>query len=251
MLMASNLSLSVVIPAYNEATNFKAGALNSVVKFLTKQKYAWEVLLVNDESTDQTKELLTAFCHQNPNFKLMTIAHGGKSAAVTAGVLSALGEIILFSDFDQSTPIQEVAKFIAAHQSGADVAIGVRAQTTDDTWIRKIRSKAFLTLVQIVALPGIQDSQCGFKSFTRPAAKKVFSSLKVSQARKVTGGYMGAFDVEVLFLARKFGYRIDQVPVEWKKILSEKLNVWKEPFQMASDTLKIRIYDILGKYHAI
>ncbi|MEK7565912.1 MAG: hypothetical protein AAB506_02615, partial [Patescibacteria group bacterium] len=168
-----------------------------------------------------------------------------------AGMLAAEWKVILFTDFYQSTPLSMVGKFLEAHKNKADVVIGVRGHEgslKNDTLVRKIRSWAFVTLVQIVALPGIKDTQCGFKSFKNNAAKKIFSSLLVSKAKKISGGYMGAFDVEVLFLAGKYGYKIIQVSVDWTKILSEKLNVWKEPLMMAIDTFKVRLYDLLGKY---
>lgn len=243
------VKLSVVIPAYNEKENFESGRLVQVRDYLKKQSYFWEVVLVDDGSTDETNKLLTDFCKKNSHFRLIKIVHGGKAAAVTAGVLQAIGEIILFTDFDQSTPINQTAKFLEAHQQGADVVIGIRGKTQQDTLVRKIRSWTFVTLVQIVALPGIRDTQCGFKSFTKKAAKKIFTSLVVSKpGEKITGGYMGAFDVEILFLARKFGSRIDQVSVIWIKYISTRLNIWREPLKMALDTLKVRIYDILGKY---
>jgi hypothetical protein len=182
----------------------------------------------------------------------MTISHGGKAAAVTAGMLAAKGEIVLFTDFDQSTPLDQVADFIKAHKNGAGVAIGLRGvkeETKDDTIFRKIRSWAFVFLVQAALLPGIKDSQCGFKSFKRQFVKPIFSNLKVTNTGKVSGSYMGAFDVEALFLAKKLGAKIDQVPVSWVKIVSNRLNFWKEPLQMAIDVLKVRIYDLLGKYN--
>lgn len=246
--MGSNPFLSIVIPAYNEVENFESGILNSVAEFLSQQKYTWEVLLVDDGSTDTTHQLLTQFCKQHQGFNIIHIEHGGKAAAVTGGMLAARGQIILFTDFDQSTPIAEVGKFIENHKYGADVVISYR-NIRRDTLIARIRGWTFVTLVQTVVLPGIKDSQCGFKSFTNIAAKKIFANLLVSKmGKQVSGGYMGAFDVEVLFLARKFGYRIDQVPVEWTRYVSNRLNVWREPLLMAIDTFKVRIYDILGKY---
>ena len=243
--------LSVVIPAYNEADNFRAGLLDPALSFLKKQSYSWEIIFVNDGSTDQTKDLLTRLTKNDSHLTLLNIPHGGKAAAVTAGMLAAKGEIVLFTDFDQSTPLSQVTKFIAAHKEGADVVIGTRGEgtaTKKDTLIRKIRSKAFVLFVQLIALPGIKDTQCGFKSFTKATAQKIFSSLQVSKSAKVSGGYMGAFDVEVLFLARKFGYSISQLPVDWVKVLSNKLNIWREPLMMLKDTLLVRIYDILRKY---
>ena len=166
--------LSIVIPAYNESINFRAKVLNPVVKYLVKQKYSWEVLFVDDGSTDKTHILLEEFCQKHNGFRLIKIEHGGKASAVTAGVLAASGQVILFTDFDQSTPIYEVSKFITRHQQGGDVVTGIRTKTQNDTWVRKIRSWAFVKLVNIIALPEIRDSQCGFKSFTSEAAQKIF-----------------------------------------------------------------------------
>ncbi len=243
--------LSVVIPAYNEAKNFRAGLLIPALDYLSRQKYSSEVIFVDDGSTDDTNKLLSSLVKKNKNYRLIKIPHGGKAAAVTAGVLGASGKIILFTDFDQSTPLSQAEKFLAAHKKGAQVVIGIRGgdgTTKNDTLVRKIRSKAFVTLVQVVALPGIKDTQCGFKSFTRKAAREIFSSLKVSLSGKVAGGYMGAFDVEVLYLARKFGFAIFQVPVDWVKVPSEKLNVFQESIRMALDTFRVRGYDLSGRY---
>lgn len=243
--------LSVVIPAYNEASNFRNGVLNEPLEYLQKQKYSWELIFVDDGSTDDTHKLLENLCSLNDRVNLIKIPHGGKAAAVIAGVLAANGKYILLTDFDQSTPLYQIQKFLQAHLNGADVVTGIRVKTEKDTLVRKIRSWAFVTLVQLIALPGIKDSQCGFKSFTNIAAKKIFTNLKIYPLKNVVGGFMGAWEVEAFFLARKFGFQIDQVSVRWIKVLSEKLNIWKEPLQMAIDTVKIRIYDILGKYDQI
>src|SRR3989344_4818377 len=253
--MASNKSsplLSIVIPAYNEAANFRSGVLQPALDYMRGQKYAWEVIFVDDGSTDVPHTLLPGLAKKASLFQVLKIPRGGKAAAVTAGMLAAGGDYVLFTDFDQSTPLYQVGKFLAAHRRGADVVIGHRTQTQNDTLIRRIRSWGFVILVQTVALPGITDTQCGFKSFTRPAAQKIFRSLIACRpVGTITGGYMGAFDVEALFLARKFGYTIVEVPVSWIKILSDRLNIWKEPIKMALDTLKVRLWDILGKYDQV
>ena len=244
--------LSVVIPAYNEAANFRAGLLRPAVDFLAKQKYPWEVIFVDDGSADDTKKLLTGFCRTRKNYRLLTIPHGGKSAAVTAGMLAARGDHILFTDFDQSTPLGQAEKFLAAHRQGADVVIGNRGTLTmDNKLFRRVRSWVFVSLVRLVLLPNIVDSQCGFKSFTRAAARRIFSNLKVSKTGKVSGGYMGAFDVEVLFLAKKLGYQIVQLPVSWKKIEGTRLNPLTEPVNMVRDTVRVRLYDWLGRYDTV
>lgn len=239
--------LSVVIPAYNESSNFKNGVLNEPLDYLRRQKYAWELVFVDDGSTDDTYKLLSGL--KNKNIRVIHIPHGGKAAAVTAGVLAATGKIILFTDFDQSTPIDQVDKFISAHKQGADIVTGIRVKTEHDTLFRKIRSWAYVMLVQLIVLPELKDSQCGFKSFTNPAAKKIFTNLLISlPTGKIKGPYMGAWEVEVFFLAKKYGFNIVQVPVRWIKYLSDRLNPWRDPIYMFRDTLKVRLYDILGKY---
>jgi dolichyl-phosphate beta-glucosyltransferase len=243
--------LSIIIPAYNESENFRSGVLIPMIPFLNPQSFSWEIIFVNDGSTDDTLGLLSKYSDYSKNIHVLTIPHGGKSAAVTAGMLTAEGSYILFTDFDQSTPLKFALPFIKAHENGADLVIGVRGGDSSyksDSIMSRIRSLIFLILVRAIAIPGIKDSQCGFKSFTNEAAKKIFSSLKVCKQKNVSGGYMGAFDVEVLFLAKKFGYSISQLPVDWVRIPSKHLNIWKEPLMMVRDTLKIRLYDILGKY---
>lgn len=244
--------LSVVIPAYNEAKNFHDGVLDYPLKYLAKQKYSWEVIFVNDGSTDDTKKLLEKFCKTNKHCRLLTIPHGGKAAAVKAGILEAQGDIILFTDFDQSTPLEQVEKFIAAHQRGSEVVIGNRGVLTmNNKLLRRFRSWVFVVLVQIILLGDITDSQCGFKSFKNFAAKKIFRSLRVTNSAKVSGGYMGAFDVEALFLAKKLGYKIAQVPVAWKKVEGQRLNPVTEPIKMLRDVFKVRLFDLLGRYQNI
>lgn len=244
------MRLSVVIPAYNEAGNFRAGRLKPAIDFLAQQKYSWEVVFVNDGSTDDTKKLLAGFCKSHKSYRLLDIPHGGKAAAVTAGMLAARGEIVLFTDFDQSTPLREVEKFLAVHDKGSDVVISDRnVVTMKNKLLRRFRSRVFVKLVQVVLVPGIRDSQCGFKSFTQKTARRIFSSLQATKTGRVTGGYMGAFDVEALYLAKKFGYKISQVPVEWEKVEGVRLNPVTEPLKMVRDVFKVRLFDLLGRYN--
>jgi len=271
----------VVIPAYNESQNFRDGLLGPPVDYLQKAKFSYEVILVNDGSTDDTKELLESFVRKmvrlGRNFKLLTIKHGGKAMAVTAGMLEAKGDFVLFTDFDQSTggkamavtagmleakgdyvlftdfdqstPLYQVERFLEEHKNGADIVIGDRdVLKMNNKLLRRFRSWVFLMLVQTVLLPGIRDSQCGFKSFSNSYAKKIFNNLSVSRTGKVTGGYMGAFDVEVLFLGLKLGAKTEQVTVVWDKVEGKRLNPVMEPLKMIRDVFKVRIFDLIGKY---
>lgn len=235
--------LSIVIPAYNESENFKRGAIDQVKEYLSRQKFSWEVILVNDGSTDNTLALLNNFAKKNPGFRVLDIHHGGKVKAVTAGVMDSRGKYILFTDFDQSTPSYEIDKVLKAFSQGADVVIGKR-KSEDMNWttLQKIRSKIFNLLTQLIVLPGISDTQCGFKAFKNEVGKKLFNMLKVTKYTQ-KDGYMGAFDVELLFLARNNRFKIIQIPVSWKYFESKRLQ-WSEPIKMLRDILFVRLINL-------
>lgn len=242
----SKLKVSVVIPAYNEVENFRRGVLGEVFNYLKNQDFSWEVVLVNDGSTDLTFSLLQNFAKSHPGFRVLDITHGGKVAAVTAGVIEAKGETILFTDFDQSTPISELVKVLEEFKSSADLVIGERQSTTSWSFFQNLRSQIFNLVVQLIALPGIKDSQCGFKAFKNKIGKDLFSKLQVTQKTQ-KGGYMGAFDVELLYLARKLGYQIVSIPVRWRYYQSRRLS-FSEPIKMLRDIILVRFYDLLGRY---
>lgn len=241
------LRLSVVIPSYNEEQNTKRGVLKNLYSYLRKQNYNFEVILVNDGSTDKTEQLLQKFSQTHPEVKLITIAHGGKLAAIREGINQARGEIVLFTDFDQSTPIREIEKVFDKFSRGAEIVIGNRWKNFHN-WpaLQILRSKAFNLLTQLVILPNITDTQCGFKAFKNDIAKILFNSLKVSKYTQKRG-FMGAFDIEVLFLARKLGYKIESVYVYWEAFQSDRLTI-SEPLKMLRDIIKIRLFDLLGEY---
>lgn len=253
--------LSVVIPAYNEEENFRRGALNKVARFLVNKKFSWEVVLVDDGSKDKTYSLLQKFSKKHKGFRAISIPHGGKVKAVTAGVFAAKGEIVLFTDFDQSTPIDAVDKFLPEFKKGTDIAIADRygkgAKRLNDSFDSLLRSKVFNWAVQVFILKGINDTQCGFKAFKTEIARKLFGSLQVyktSETQKpfISGAwkgkaFMGAFDVELLFLARKSGFKIVSVPVIWRREVSKRLTV-SEPIRMFFDVVKMRWLDLLGRY---
>lgn len=238
--------LSIVIPAFNEEVNFKRGVLSELKRFLEEQEYSWEVLLVDDESFDNTQNLLSEFVEINKGFKYFRIRHGGKFFAIKKGVQEAMAKHILYSDFDFSTPISEIKKMIPLVKS-SDVVIAERVRNRKkDNLISKIRNRGFNFLTRLVVLPGIKDTQCGFKLFKAGVAKSVFVSTKITNKRRKSS-YMGAFDVELLFLAQKAGYKIVSMPVKWKLFKSERLTM-KEPFLMLIDVFRIRLHDLLGRY---
>lgn len=241
--------LSIVIPAYNEEENFRRGVLEKVSTYLEKRPFSWEVIFVDDGSVDSTLRLLSNFVKKHPGFYLIESDHGGKFKAVAKGVYEAKGEVVLFSDFDQSTPISEFEKFQKEFQKGSDVIIGnrVAGERINDPLYRYVRSRMFNLLVRVIILPGISDTQCGFKAFKGQVGKKLFSSLLVAKEEHVGGSFMGGFDVELLYLARKMGYKISEVPVKWAYAKSSRLSFW-HPLRIFLDILKIRAFDFLGKY---
>ena len=250
--MPAAIKLSVIIPAYNEAANFKIGKLEEVDDYLGTQSYGWEVIVVDDGSRDDTAALVAAWIKGKPRWRLIKNSHHGKAKTVETGMLEATGQIRLFTDFDQATPIHEVAQVIDRFSQGYDVVIGSRelkgASRQKEPLIRHLMGRVFNLFVQIIALHGISDSQCGFKAFSQAATQDLFGHLVVYKNHQVVDAYMGAFDVELLFLARKRGYKTAQIPVSWKYVDSVRVNPAKDSIRMLLDLFKIRVAYLLGRY---
>lgn len=251
----SNFFLSVVIPAFNEEENFKRGVLENVYQYLETCKFTWEVILVDDGSTDKTLELLGKFIRKSRGFRLVNIPHGGKLKAIEAGIKNAQGEVVLISDFDQSTPVSEFDKFLAYFKRGAEIVIGNRvakgAKRIGDPPFRYFRSRVLNFIIKLFLFGGISDTQCGFKAIRAQVVKKLFPNLKVTKLAKPAGGFMGPWDIELLFLAKKLNYQIVCVPVTWQYFPSKRLSVFGEPSRFIFDILRIKWFDISGKYNDI
>lgn len=243
--------LSVIIPAYNEALSVKNNALGKVFNYLKKQKYTYEVLIVDDGSTDKTVSLVKKEIRSKKNFSLLEEPHRGKAGTVIAGMLAAKGEIILFTDMDQSTPLNQVEKLFSEFEKGADIVIGSRSGRKGAPLVRKIMAFGFASLRTIVLRLPFKDTQVGFKAFTHEAAQKVFTVQKkhvegnIAQGASVTAG----FDIEFLYIARKMGLKIKEVPVQWhyepgasgKSIIKNSLDGLKGIFS-------VRLNALMGKY---
>ncbi|MGB6881824.1 MAG: glycosyltransferase [Microgenomates group bacterium] len=242
--------LSVVIPAYNEEENIKNGSLDTVNDFLIKEKFSWEVLIVDDASTYKTLELAEAFTKKHPGFRVLKEPHRGKGGTVIAGVLAAKGKVILFIDMDQATPINQIKKFIPKFDEGFDVVIGSRAGRRGAPVRRKIMAYGFALLRTVVLKLPYKDTQCGFKAFRQTAAKEIFKRMKVfNEKAKVEGAAVTAgFDLEVLYIARKLGLKVSEVPVTWYHKKTERINVIKDSWQGFRDLMQVRINALLGRY---
>jgi glycosyltransferase involved in cell wall biosynthesis len=235
--------------------NLQKGVLDKVEHFLEKQKFEYEAIIVDDGSTDGSVEFAEKFVRENPKFKLLKNPHTGKAGAVTAGMLNAQGEYVLFTDMDQATPIEEINKLLPFVEK-FDIVIGSRSsQRKGAPWTRILMAKGMMILRTIlVGLNGIEDTQCGFKIFKNSGAKKLFTKLSNlhNGFKKISGSSVKAgFDVELLLLARKMGYKIKEVPVEWLYVESRRVSPVKDSLEAVEDLVRIRLNDISGKYKNI
>jgi dolichyl-phosphate beta-glucosyltransferase len=247
------LYLSIIIPCYNEEKNLKRGVLEEIENYFKKQRYSSEVIISDDGSTDKSKDLVKEFIKNRGNFKLLENKHAGKASAVRSGVDQAQGEIVLFTDMDQSTPIREVEKLLPSFERGFEIVIGSRGGLRKNAPLyRQIAAFIFRFLRQLVLLKNIDDTQCGFKMFKTRAVKKLFNLLQVFKKKEeVKGWRVSAFDVELLFLAEKLGYKIKELPVSWEDkdvALGKKRNFIRESLEMLKEILRVKINDLRGVY---
>jgi len=245
--------LSVVIPAFNEKENLERGVLEPMLAFLKKQAYTWEVIISDDGSTDGSTDLLQVLADQHTQVRILKNPHRGKAATVTSGMLKASGSWRLFTDFDQSTPISEVTRLFERANKGIDIIIGSRemvgARRDKEPWYRHLMGRGFNLVVQLIAVPGILDTQCGFKLFSAEATERLFPKLYVyGENAKFKDAFTGAFDVELLFLALQNGFSIREVPITWHHVHTNRVSPIKDSIRMFRDILKIRVASAAGKY---
>jgi dolichyl-phosphate beta-glucosyltransferase len=244
--------LSLVIPAYNEQSRI-GDTLHTAWSYLAAQPYDAEIILSDDGSSDDTREIGEEFSRTRDNATVVSIPHGGKAAALRAGMRRARGEIVLFTDADLATPISYIADFIAAIERGADVVIGSRegagANRVGEPFYRHAMGRAFNRLVQTVILPGIDDTQCGFKAFTRFATTEIVRRSKLyADHQTVTGARVTAFDVEMLVIARRLGLRIEEIPVIWTYGTQSKVNPVKDTITNLRDIATIKFNSVRNQY---
>jgi dolichyl-phosphate beta-glucosyltransferase len=228
------LHLSIIIPAYNEERRLPP-TLIEIIDFFDASPTTYEILVVDDGSTDATSEMAKKFEKIRPQVRILQLPRNyGKGHAVRTGALNAKGELVLFADADGSTPIQEVNRLIEAISDGADIAIGSRALQSDETEVktrihRKVIGRIFNFFVNVFLLPGMADTQCGFKLFTRPVASFLFR-------KQQSDGF--SFDLELLLLSRKAGLTLAEVPVNWENVPGSKVNLITDSLKMFIDIFR-------------
>jgi glycosyltransferase involved in cell wall biosynthesis len=238
----STLKLSLIIPAYNEENRLPR-ALEQVFTFLEKTSFSFEVIVVENGSTDQTLALANEFAARKPNLIVIHEAMKGKGIAVKRGVLSSRGEYRFICDTDLSMPIEEILKFIPPQLDDFDIAIGSRealgAVRYDEPSYRHWGGRLVNLLIRSLILPGFQDTQCGFKCFRAETTHKIF------EQQTLTGW---SFDIELLYLARKQKLRIKEVPINWYFDPDSKVSAVLDALKMFSDIFRIHLNSFLGRY---
>lgn len=244
------INLSVIMPAYNEEYNLRTGVLDSVYDYLSGQDYSWEILFVDDGSTDGTLNLANEFAKKHQNFNVLAEPHRGKAGTVAAGIARSNGEIILFTDTDQATPIDQIEKILPKFKEGYNVVIGSRHGREGAPVIRKVMASGFSILRLLVLNLPFKDTQCGFKAFTNTAGKEIFGKLDIfgSNTKSKGASVNAGFDLEVLYVARKLGYRIAEVPVDWHHKEGTKVDPIKDSIEGLRGLMMVRLNALLGKY---
>ena len=226
--------LSIVIPAFNEEHRIGT-TLALLTDYLRRESWTWEIRVVDDGSTDGTREAVEAFARAEPRVLLHAEPHRGKGGAVRAGMLAAAGDYRFICDADLSMPVRELARFLPPALAGADIAIGSRegvgARRVGEPQIRHLAGRLFNTAVRYLMLPGLNDTQCGFKMFTAEAARAIFPFVTIE-------GW--AFDIEVLYIARLRGFTVVEVPIEWHYRDRSRLRLARDGARMLGDLLAIR-----------
>jgi dolichyl-phosphate beta-glucosyltransferase len=229
--------LGVIVPAFNEEARI-ASSLTRIVEYYSAQPYTWHVTVMSDGSTDKTDELVAEFASKHPEITLLSYKpNRGKGYAVRKGMLEVEGELLLFCDADLATPQEETEKLLTRIRDGAAVAIGSRPLRESrlerrQPWYRELFGRMANGIVQLLAIRGIKDTQCGFKLFKLPVARDVFK-------RCTMDGF--SFDLEALMIARDLGYRIDEVPIRWSHQEGSKVVLMRDGPRALRDLIILRL----------
>lgn len=238
---------SIIIPAYNEAARL-GKTLDRVLAYVASKRWDAEIIVVNDGSRDRTPDLVCEYAKANSCLRLIeNPGNQGKGYSVRNGMLNAKGEILLFSDADLSSPIEEAPKLFAALAAGADVAIGSRwlrpeTQTQRQSPLRQFYGRLYNLILRLLLGLNFKDTQCGFKAFTNAAAQKIFPPQRIER---------WGFDPELLYLARKAGLKVVEVPVAWAHVEGTRISPLRDGMRMFGEVLKIRWNAVTGKYSSV
>jgi len=226
--------LSIIIPAHNEE-NRLPGTLEQMFHFLEQQSFSYEVVVVENGSGDRTFEIAREFADRHPAFHVIQNDSRGKGLAIRRGVREARGDYIFFCDADLSMPVEEIVKFIPPQRDSIDIAIASReapgSHRINEPYYRHLTGRVFNTLIRWLVLPGLQDTQCGFKCIRAEVARDVYPY------QTLTGW---AFDVELLYIARLHGYKILEIPINWYFNADSKISIFRDSPRMFLDLLMIR-----------
>lgn len=237
--------LTVIVPAYNEEKRIKK-TLEIILNYLQKNTYGYEIIIIEDASTDKTFKIISDFKNKHKEKYISIIKNKinlGKGYSIKQAIFKAKKQYVLFTDADNSTPISELPKFIKLVEK-YDVLIASRnlnkSKITKQPLYRRLPGKIFPILVRLLLIKNIKDTQCGFKMFKTDQAKKIFKKQTIKH---------WAFDAETLFISKKLGYSIKEIPVRWINDSDSKLKIFKDPFYMFIDLLKIKLNDLKGVYN--
>lgn len=235
---------SIILPAYNESARITA-TLDKILAHATERGWNVEVIVVNDGSSDTTAEIVLEYAKKHATLRLLeNPGNRGKGFSVRNGMLHAKGDVLLFSDADLSSPIEEADKLFAAIVEGADIAIGSRwidsrLQIRRQPLYRRLFGRIFNLALRLVLGLQFKDTQCGFKAFTRRSAQAIFPQQKIER---------WGFDPELLYLARKFGFTVSEVPVAWSHREGTRIHPLRDGIRMFGELLRVRWYALKGDY---
>jgi dolichyl-phosphate beta-glucosyltransferase len=235
---------SIVIPAYNEGARLGA-TLEKVLAYMHAQGWDAEIIVVNDGSRDNTADIVRSFSAKEPTLRLLeNPGNRGKGYSVRHGMLNARGRFVLFSDADLSSPIEEAPKLFQALEQGADIAIGSRwlraeTQIQRQPLHRQLFGRIFNLMLRVTLGLKFKDTQCGFKAFKQPAVQAIFPLQKIER---------WGFDPEILFLARKLKFKVQEIPVVWGHSGGTRIHPLIDGSRMFMEMLHIRWNDLTGKY---
>jgi dolichyl-phosphate beta-glucosyltransferase len=241
------LTYSIVIPAYNESSRIRP-TLDEILRYVKEHNWDTEIIVVNDGSRDDTAQIIREYGRLHPQIRLVeNPGNHGKGYSVRNGMLHARGDVCLFTDADLSSPISEAQKLFDTIASGSDIAIGSRwlrteLQTERQPLYRQLLGRIFNLVLRVVLGLNFADTQCGFKAFRREAAQRIFPLQRIER---------WAFDPEILFLARKLGFAVKEVPVVWAHSEGTRLHPFRDGLRMFVEVLHIRWNDVMRKYERV